>query len=151
MVSHAVGDKLDVAAWQHKIFKPALELARTTLPTLTAGWSLALGCVSTGFTMAGFGLLFRKITFKPADPLPPVLIIMTIPIMMSLVPARTSTNCDDFVEQLNRIRLNSLETHVDIFPLLDTLKSSNGGQVGNSLFFGFPVFDFQTAPGLFKM
>eukprot|EP01046_Picozoa_sp_COSAG06_P033738 COSAG06_NODE_3468_length_5299_cov_16.617885_5_plen_116_part_00 len=100
--------------------------------TLTAGWSLALGCVSTGFTIAGFGLLFRKITFKPADPdqqLPPVLIIMTIPIMMSLVPARTSTNCDEIVEQLNRIRLNSLETHANIFPLLDTLKSANGGQV----------------------
>lgn len=124
-------------AWSTKILEPTLRLAKKTFPAMTGGFGTATGVLAAGFSLLGLANVLRQFTVDRSDPnahqndlksILGVCAILAIPLLISNVPASTSSRCDEFVEKLNEIRMANIETHSRVFPLLDTLKSANGGQ-----------------------
>eukprot|EP01048_Picozoa_sp_COSAG05_P015171 COSAG05_NODE_1798_length_4039_cov_7.678086_4_plen_699_part_00 len=135
-------DRLDTATWRDTIESPAVELARRTLPMLSAGWGAALPVVCVGYAAIAVGmlaLLFENSSYLDhgAIGIFSVLLILgfmlvsaSAPVAFAMAPATVSTHCDELKDNLTLLRAKDLEgqaRRIDaLYGFLDQLNNKQG-------------------------
>jgi len=106
----------DDQTWKDKVARPAIHLARTSLPLLSRGWGNTLVMVWIGyfaFTVGWLGEVISKRDLLQGDLAGRfawslkfifMLVSAAIPIAFSNAPAKVSTQCDDFKNNLALLR-----------------------------------------------
>jgi hypothetical protein len=103
--------------WQTDVVEPAIFLADTTFPTLSAGFGPVVGFSSGGLWLMSIGFLCRFLEFHGLIPAIVLVVFAFLPVVMASDIADASSLCDTLRQELNKKRLQNLDAHDQIYSL----------------------------------